>query len=91
MKNYQNKILSLPAKALVLVIRLYQRTLSPDHGLFKAKYPHGYCRHYPSCSEYSAQSIERFGVAKGGYLSAKRIISCNPFVSPKIDPVPNNF
>ncbi|MEK7162194.1 MAG: membrane protein insertion efficiency factor YidD [Patescibacteria group bacterium] len=91
MKNLLAKINVLPAKALVLLIKIYQRTLSPDHGLFKAKYPYGFCRHYPSCSEYSLQSIEKFGAIKGGYLSVKRIVACNPFTAPKIDQVPNNF
>jgi len=83
------KITSLPKKAAVSLISLYQATLSPDHGLFKAKYPHGFCKFYPSCSEYSKQSIEKFGLLKGVWLGAKRIVRCNPFSKSKIDLVPN--
>ncbi len=91
MRKILSIIQSLPAKIVALLIKAYQRTLSPDHGLFKAKYPYGFCRHYPTCSEYSLQSIEKFGFLKGGYLSTKRVITCNPFTQPKIDQVPKNF
>jgi len=91
MKEIFFKIQQWPAKILILFIKVYQRTLSPDYGLFKARYPYGFCRHYPTCSEYSKQSIDKHGVFKGGYLSAKRIIKCNPFSIPKIDQVPENF
>lgn len=70
---------------LVTTINLYQKTLSPDHGLFKYRYPYGFCRHYPSCSEYSKLVIQSNGAIKGVALSVKRIAKCNPFVSPSID------
>lgn len=78
-----------PAKNLVIgLIGLYQVTLSPDHGWFKARYPHGFCRFYPSCSEYTKQTIIKFGLLKGGYLGFKRILKCNPFIQPAIDLIP---
>ena len=49
------------------------------------------CKYYPTCSVYSIQAIKRFGLIKGGYLSLKRIISCNPFSSGGFDPVPEVF
>ena len=70
---------------LVSSINLYQKTLSPDHGLFKYRYPYGYCRHYPSCSEYSKLAIEQNGSIKGTALAIKRVAKCNPFVSPSLD------
>ncbi|MCW1949613.1 MAG: membrane protein insertion efficiency factor YidD [Candidatus Shapirobacteria bacterium] len=91
MRKLLLQIINLPAKCLVVLIRAYQATLSPDHGLFKAKYPYGFCRLYPSCSEYGRQSVERFGVMKGGFLAAKRILKCNPFTVPSIDPVQKNI
>ncbi len=72
----------------LLLIRLYQRTLSFDHGLLKVFYPNGYCRFSPSCSEYTYQAIEKHGIFKGSWLGAKRIARCNPFTAPGPDPVP---
>jgi putative membrane protein insertion efficiency factor len=70
---------------LIKTIELYQKTLSPDHGLFKHRYPYGYCRHYPSCSEYTKQAIIHQNIPKAFLLSTKRIMSCNPFVSSRVD------
>lgn len=70
------------------LITLYQKTLSPDHGWFKTRYPYGYCRHYPSCSEYGKQAILKHGLPKGSILAVKRIIRCSPLASPSVDPVP---
>ena len=78
----------LPKKTALWLIVFYQRVLSPDHSWIKARFPHGFCRFYPSCSEYSKQSIERFGLIKGGLLGAKRILHCHPWAEPKVDPVP---
>ena len=72
---------------LVQFINSYQRSLSPDHGLFLAKFPYGYCKFYPSCSEYTKLSIIRFGSMRGVWLGIFRIIRCNPWSEPKIDKV----
>ena len=69
------------------LIRLYQKTLSPDTGLLSYKHPHGFCRFYPNCSEYGYQSIEKYGIIKGGFFMLKRIIKCNPFNKGGIDPI----
>ena len=63
------------------LIRLYQWTLSP---LLGPK-----CRFYPSCSHYALQAIERFGVARGGWLALTRIARCHPFNPGGIDEVPS--
>lgn len=60
-------------------IVLYQRTLSFDHGPMKGLYPHGYCRFYPSCSEYCRRSILKDGILLGCAKGTWRIIRCNPF------------
>jgi putative membrane protein insertion efficiency factor len=91
MKAFLKNIFNIPKYLLISLIDIYQATLSPDHGWLKAKYPYGYCRHYPSCSEYSKQSIQKFGVIKGGWLSVKRISSCNPWTESKIDLIPNSL
>lgn len=71
-------------KLLIFVIKIYQKTLSPDHGWFKGRFPYGFCRFYPSCSEYSIQALQKHGTIKGIMLSLVRVIKCNPFTRPQI-------
>ncbi len=71
-----SKIISYP---FLFLIRIYQKTLSPDHGPLKHLFPHGYCRFYPSCSEYGYQAIKKYGLIKGGIKAIWRIIRCNPW------------
>lgn len=70
---------------VIFTIRLYKKTLSPDHGLFKARYPYGFCRFYPSCSEFAVEAVTNHGTIKGLWLAGKRILRCNPFTKPRID------
>ena len=66
-------------KAFALfLIRAYQYTLSPDHGLFSRITPYG-CRFHPTCSEYTYDAIEKNGVFRGSSLGLRRILRCNPF------------
>lgn len=74
-------------KFLIFLINIYQNTLSPDHGPLKVLYPHGFCRFYPSCSEYAKQAILHKGSLKGLYLTFLRLLRCNPFVQPRIDTI----
>jgi uncharacterized protein len=74
-------------KFAILLIRIYQKTLSPDHGLLKAKYPHGFCRFYPTCSEYAIEALKKHGIIKGSLYSVIRIIKCNPFTKPQINKI----
>jgi putative membrane protein insertion efficiency factor len=68
-------------KSIVLwLIRFYQRFISPGLG--------SNCRFYPSCSQYTYQAIEKYGVLRGGWMGAKRIARCNPFNKGGFDPVP---
>ncbi|MEW6467494.1 MAG: membrane protein insertion efficiency factor YidD [Bacteroidota bacterium] len=46
------------------------------------------CRYTPSCSHYGVEAIRRHGPFKGGYLAARRILSCNPWGGHGHDPVP---
>ncbi len=77
-----------PRFLLLKVIRLYQKTLSFDHGWLSRLYPHGFCQFYPSCSEYGYQAIEHHGLIKGTRLTLWRILRCNPFSKGGIDEVP---
>ena len=74
-------------KPFLKIIRFYQKTLSPDHGFFKKLFPLGYCKYNPSCSEYTYQAIEKYGLIKGGSMGAYRILRCNPFSNGGNDPV----
>lgn len=72
---------------IIRLIKLYQKTLSFDHGFMKVLYPHGFCRFTPTCSEYAISAIEKKGVLKGTYLAAWRILRCNPWNKGGWDPV----
>ena len=75
-------------KKLVLkLIRFYQATLSPDHGWLKVRHPYGFCRFYPSCSEYAAEAIKCYGPGKGAILTLRRLLRCHPFCRGGFDPV----
>lgn len=79
--------MKLLKKLILKIIRIYQATLSPDHGVVSQRFPYGYCRFHPTCSEYSYQSIEKYGIIKGTWYSMKRIVRCNPFNQGGEDPV----
>lgn len=69
-------------KSLALwTLRTYKRWLSP---LFPPS-----CRYVPTCSEYAIEAVERFGVLRGGFMAAWRLLRCHPFVEGGYDPVPS--
>jgi hypothetical protein len=72
----------IPRRLVTGLISLYQETLSPDHGPLRHIHPYGFCRHHPTCSEYSKQVIRDRGVFLGLILTASRVVSCNPWVDP---------
>jgi hypothetical protein len=74
-------------KIFISAIRFYQKTFSFDHGPLKELYPHGFCRFNPSCSEYAILAIEKYGIIKGGFKAAWRIIRCNPWNRGGNDPL----
>ena len=65
-------------KIVLFLIRLYQHTLSLDHGPLRYIYKHGSCRFNPTCSEYTYQAINKYGVIKGLWLGLKRVLKCRP-------------
>lgn len=72
---------------LVKLIKIYQKSLSFDHGLLKRYYPYGFCRFRPTCSEYAIDAITKKGALKGSFISAYRILRCNPWNKGGWDPV----
>ncbi|MDO8667984.1 MAG: membrane protein insertion efficiency factor YidD [bacterium] len=76
-----------PRYIAVKILKVYQKTLSFDHGIFKVFYPHGFCRFHPTCSEYAIQSVEKYGFIKGGIKAVWRVLRCNPFNSGGFDPL----
>lgn len=72
-------ILFLPRLPVLLVIKAYQKTFSLDHGFFKFLYPNGFCRFYPSCSEYGFLVIKKRGLIIGLPKVIWRIVRCNPW------------
>ena len=64
---------------LIKLIKIYKFLISPLFG--------NSCRYFPTCSEYSIESLKTYGLFKGLLLSVKRILSCHPWGSGGLDPV----
>jgi putative membrane protein insertion efficiency factor len=62
------------------MIRGYQRFISPAVP--------SRCRFHPSCSQYTLEAVERYGLLRGSWLGAKRLVKCHPFHPGGYDPVP---
>lgn len=58
-------------RVLLALIRFYRKYISPA-------FP-GKCRFIPTCSEYGLEAIEKYGALRGGWLTFKRLLRCNPF------------
>ena len=72
-------VLAIPAMASVLCIRIYQRTISPDHGWMRHLYRYGYCRHEPTCSQYAIDQLKIRSFPVALWRIMKRILSCHPW------------
>lgn len=76
-------------KQIILkIIRVYQKLFSFDHAFWSQPHKFRVCIHYPSCSEYTYQAVERFGVLKGIRLGFLRLLRCNIFFKGGVDEVP---
>lgn len=66
-----------PRRAAHVAIRGYQLSFSMLVGR--------QCRHWPSCSAYADEAIQRFGLWRGGWVGLARICRCNPWGTQGID------
>ncbi len=64
---------------LIAAIRMYQRYIS--------RWTPAVCRFRPTCSDYAAQAIDRYGVLRGGGMAISRLCRCHPFHPGGYDPV----
>ena len=63
----------------IKLIEFYHKKISPNLG--------HRCKYYPTCSEYTKQAIEKYGVLKGIFKGFIRILRCNPFSKGGYDPL----
>jgi putative membrane protein insertion efficiency factor len=80
LRDLPRTLFNWPRILMLSLIRLYQVTIS--RGL-----PENTCRFYPSCSHYGYQAIYKYGALKGAWMSAWRVLRCNPFNAGGYDPV----
>ncbi len=73
--------LSLTQRGALVLLRVYK-------GLFSPLYA-GSCRFVPSCSDYAAEAVTRFGVLRGTWLALRRLSRCHPLGGHGPDPVPH--
>ncbi len=67
-------------KALIGLVRFYSLAISPY-------LPH-VCRFRPTCSQYALEALNRYGFAKGSWLTLRRLLRCHPWGGSGYDPVP---
>ncbi len=67
-------------RASLDLIRFYQMSIS--------QVTRPSCRFVPSCSQYTYEAIEKFGLVRGVWMGAKRLVRCHPFSRGGFDPVP---
>lgn len=76
---WHKAVTGLPARTLLLMVKLYQACLSPLLG--------GQCRFYPTCSHYFTEAVRTHGAIRGGLMGLWRILRCNPLSKGGYDPV----
>ena len=79
-KKIYKIVSSFSAYQVILLIKLYQKCVSP---LLVSS-----CRFYPSCSNYALESYQKYGLLSGSMLTIKRLCKCHPFHSGGLDEVP---
>jgi uncharacterized protein len=72
-----------PRRAGRVLVWIYRHTLSPIVGF--------HCRHLPTCSDYADQSLDRFGLWAGGWMTLARLMRCHPWGTSGLDFVPETL
>jgi uncharacterized protein len=70
----------LLGRLLIGIITIYKSAVSP--------FLPASCRYTPTCSQYGAEAIRKYGPFKGSWLTFRRVLSCNPWGGHGHDPVP---
>ena len=78
MKSLAQQLVGLPGRVLILLVRVYQLTLSPLLGRC--------CRFQPSCSQYFIEAVQKYGAVRGAWRGLCRICRCHPFRPGGYDP-----
>ena len=74
------KLVRLPQKSLICLVKAYRLLISPSLG--------SNCRFEPSCSAYAIEALGQHGAATGSYLTLRRVARCHPWCDGGHDPVP---
>ena len=77
-KKFIRFMIRIPRNIEILLIKIYQKCISPfleDHR----------CIFYPTCSEYTKQAVDKYGIIKGNILGIIRILKCNTFSHGGVD------
>lgn len=74
-------LLLLPRNAAVVLLRGYRAVISPLYG--------DVCRYYPSCSRYTLEAIQEYGLIRGSALGAWRILRCHPWAKGGVEDIPH--
>ncbi|MDH5533625.1 MAG: membrane protein insertion efficiency factor YidD [Candidatus Pacebacteria bacterium] len=62
---------------VIYIIRLYQLLLSLKRNLLVSVFGYAsYCKHRPSCSEYTLREVKKHGTILGLWRGFKRVITC---------------
>lgn len=77
LKNFLIKVILFLRKIEILFISFYQKYISA--------YTSKKCKYYPTCSEYTKQAVDKYGIIKGNLLGIIRILKCNPFSKGGVD------
>ena len=80
MKPLLSFVLLAPRNVCVVILRVYRAIISPLYG--------DVCRYYPSCSAYTLEAIQQYGVVRGTWMGTKRIARCHPWAAGGVDDVP---
>ncbi len=77
-KKFMKFMVRIPRNIEILLIKIYQKCISPFLGDHR-------CIFYPTCSEYTKQAVDKYGIIKGNILGIIRILKCNPFSHGGVD------